>query len=135
MAAAKEIERTYNVPLRKEYRKVPRWRKTKKAAKALREFLVKHMKSDNVKLGIDVNDELWKHGIRNPPHHIKVIAKKDDKGEVKVSLFAPNKSLKVPKAKKTEPKKASEKKEEVKAEEKKEENKPEAKPAEEPKTK
>jgi large subunit ribosomal protein L31e len=114
MAAAKEIERTYNVPLRKEYRKVPRWRKTKKAAKALREFLVKHMKSDNVKLGIDVNDELWKHGIRNPPHHIKVIAKKDDKGEVKVSLFAPNRSLKVPKVKKAEPKKTSEKKPEEK---------------------
>ena len=42
MAAKKEtkiIERTYNVPLRKEYRKVPRWKRTKKAVKALKEFL------------------------------------------------------------------------------------------------
>ncbi len=86
-AKTKTIERVYNVPLRKEFHKVPRWRKTKKAAKALREFLVKHMKSENIKIGTDVNEKLWNHGIRNPPHHIKVTAKKDETGEVRVELF------------------------------------------------
>jgi large subunit ribosomal protein L31e len=88
------IERTYNVPLRKEYQKVPRWRKTKKAVKALREFLVRHMKSENIKLDEDVNNELWKHGIRNPPHHLKVVARKDDKGAVNVTLFGVKESSK-----------------------------------------
>ena len=45
------LERTYNVPLRRELLKVPRYRKTQKATKALREFLAKHMKSDDVKIG------------------------------------------------------------------------------------
>lgn len=90
MAKTKEtakIERTYNVPLRKEFMKVPRWRKTQKAVSALRQFLVKHMKSEKVKLGKELNEEIWKHGIRNPPHHIKINVTKDEKGEVKAELF------------------------------------------------
>ena len=81
------IERTYNVPLRKEFRKVPRWRKSKKAVTALREFLIKHMKSENVKLGKELNEEIWKHGIKNPPHHVKVTVTKNNDGEVKAELF------------------------------------------------
>ncbi len=128
--AAKTTERTYNVPLRKEFRKVPRWRKTKKAVTALREFLARHMKSDNIKLGKDVNEELWKQGIRNPPDHIKVNVAKNDKGEVSVSLFgakkAPAKEEKKAEVKKEakspakKPETKTEKKEETKkAEEKK----------------
>ncbi|MDP3698265.1 MAG: 50S ribosomal protein L31e [Nanoarchaeota archaeon] len=79
----KTLERTYNVPLRKEYMKAPRWNRTKKAVTALRQFLAKHMKSENVLLSKELNEELWKHGIQNPPHHIKVKAVKDDKGVVK----------------------------------------------------
>ena len=124
---AKVIERTYNVPLRKEYRKVPRWRKTKKAVKALREFLVKHMKSENISIGEDVNNELWKHGIRNPPHHIKVNCAKNDKGEVKVSLFGVQKAEPKKKEAKSAEKKPESKKEAPK-EEKKEVSKEEKKP-------
>ncbi len=88
MAAAKPtLERVYNVPLRKEYQKSPRWRRTKKAVNALREFLQKHMKSEEVKLGKELNELLWQHGIRNPPHHVKVTATKDEKGIVRAELF------------------------------------------------
>lgn len=80
------LERTYNVPLRREFQKAPNWRRTKKAVKALREFISKHMKSDNVLIGRYANELLWKHGIKNPPHHVKVNAVKDDKGTVKVEL-------------------------------------------------
>ncbi|MBU0457749.1 MAG: 50S ribosomal protein L31e [Nanoarchaeota archaeon] len=100
------IERTYNVPLRKEFMKVPVWRKTKKAVAALRQFLERHMKSDNIKIGKEVNDLLWKHGIKNPPHHIKVNVTKDDKGVVKAELFGAKKKT----AKKKETKKKEEKK-------------------------
>ena len=106
MAKKKEVkilERTYNVPLRKEYRKVPRWKKTKKAVSALRQFLIKHMKSEDVKLSKELNEKLWKHGIKNPPHHVKVTVTKNDKGEVRAELFE-----------KKVPKKNIEKKEEVK---------------------
>lgn len=83
----KTLERTYNVPLRKEYMKAPRWNRTKKAVTALRQFLAKHMKSENVLLSKGLNEEIWKHGIQNPPHHIKIKAVKDDKGVVKADLF------------------------------------------------
>ncbi len=83
----KTLERTYNVPLRKEYMKAPRWNRTKKAVIALRQFLAKHMKSEEVKLSKELNEFMWKHGIKNPPHHIKVKAVKDEKGVVKAELF------------------------------------------------
>lgn len=81
------LERTYNVPLRKEYLKTVNWRRTEKAVTALKQFLVKHMKSENVKLDPSINELLWKHGLKNPPHHIKVTASKNDKGEVTAKLF------------------------------------------------
>ncbi len=90
-AAEKTLERTYNVPLRKEYMKAPRWNRTKKAVTALRQFLAKHMKSENVLISKDLNEAMWKHGIKNPPHHIKVKAVKDDKGVVKAELFGAEK--------------------------------------------
>ena len=127
----KMIERTYNVPFRKEFQKVPRWQKSQKAVKALRQFLSKHMKSDNVKIGKSINEEMWKHGIKNPPHHVKVNVTKDDKGEVKAELFGmkkkedkKGKKVKIEKVEKkvevkeeaTETKEAEAPKEEVKTE-------------------
>lgn len=93
MAAKEEkiIERTYNVPLRKEYQKVPRWRRTKKAVVALRQFLVRHMKSEQIKLSKELNEEVWKDGIRNPPHHVKISVTKDEKGVVHADLFGAKK--------------------------------------------
>ena len=108
------LERTYNVPLRKEFMKAPKWKRTPRAVKALKEFMIKHMKSDNVKIGKYANKELWKHGMKNPPHHIKVNAVKDDEGLVKVELVgAPKEEPKLEKPKKAE------KKEKKTAEEKK----------------
>ena len=98
-----KIERTYNIPLRREYLKVAGWKRTNKAVIALRQFLVKHMKSENIKLSKEVNEEMWKHGIKNPPHHIKVNASKDSEGVVKVDLFGKN----TPEAGKKENKKVS----------------------------
>ncbi len=81
------LERTYNVPLRKEYQKAPRWKRTEKAVVGLRQFLGKHMKSEKVLLSTSLNNELWKHGIKNPPHHIKVTATKNKEGIVHAQLF------------------------------------------------
>ncbi len=108
----KTFERVYNIPLRKEYMKAPRWNRTKKAAKALREFLAKHMKSDKIKLSDDINKELWKHGIRNPPHHIKVNAAKNEEGEVKAELFGIKKESPKEDEKKVKEKPSEQKKEE-----------------------
>ena len=91
MAAKKDTkkseERTYTIPLRKEFMKVPTWRKTEKAVKAAQEFLLKHFKAEEVKLGKEVNDFIWKHGIKNPPPKVKVTAAKDENGVVHAELF------------------------------------------------
>jgi large subunit ribosomal protein L31e len=103
------LERVYTVPLRKGFLKVPRYMRTQKAARVLRIFLEKNMKSKDIRLGKYVNKLLWEHGIQNPPHHVKVTCIKDDKGVVKVELVG------APKEDKKDEKKKPAKKE-VKAE-------------------
>ena len=82
------IERVYNVPLRKGYMKAPMYRRTKKAVNTLRTFVANTMRvsEKDVRLGRYVNLLLWKHGIKNPPHHVKVNVKKDDEGKVFAEL-------------------------------------------------
>jgi large subunit ribosomal protein L31e len=129
------LERTYTIPLRKGWLKAARYRRAKKAVNTVKEFLVRHMKSDDVRLGTHLNLEIWKHGMKNPPSRVKVNVSKDDKGVVRAELFG---------APKFEEKKAEEKKGIVKkiaekvvgakpAEVPKAESKPEVKPAEAPK--
>lgn len=101
------LERVYNVPLRKEYLKAPNWRRTKKAVTALREFLVHHMKSEDIKISPEINEKLWQSGIRNPPHHIKVTVTKNEKGLVKAELFGSKKEEKKEVAPKKQVKKAT----------------------------
>lgn len=78
--AKPKLERSYNIPLRKSFRHTAKHKKTPKAVRTIREFLRKHMKAelDNIKLGMHLNEHLWKHGIKNPPHHIKVHAIKEE---------------------------------------------------------
>ncbi len=107
-------ERIYTINLYKEWKKVPVWKRTKKAIKAIRKFMARHMKTEENKVKIDVwlNMEIWKRNIKNPPRKIKVKAFKDDKGFVKVELFEkPKKLLKIErKSEKKEKKEEKEKK-------------------------
>lgn len=131
----KKLERVYNVPLRKEWLKVPKYKRGKKAVKALREFLIKHMKPSEddkgrikLKIGKMANLDIWKHGIKNPPHHVKVKAVRDSDGTVKAELvgFEYQEVKKVKKEKKGKVEELKEKlvgKTPVKKEEKKEEKK------------
>ncbi len=81
------MERTYTIPLRKGWLKAPRYRRAKKAVNTLKEFLVRHMKSEDVRVMPELNLEIWKHGMKNPPSRVKVNVSKDDKGVVKAQLF------------------------------------------------
>ena len=95
------LERIYNIPLRKETLKVPPFKKANKASKTVRQFISKHMKSDNVVIGKYLNLRIWKHGAKNPPHHVNVNAIKDDKGKVFVELVdAPKEKSKAEEKKK-----------------------------------
>ncbi|MDD3263803.1 MAG: 50S ribosomal protein L31e [Candidatus Nanoarchaeia archaeon] len=76
------MERIYNVPLRREFSKVPSYKKAKKAVTALKAYLTKHMKSEEIKIDAALNEFIWKHGIKSPPHHVKLKAVKDEKTNI-----------------------------------------------------
>lgn len=80
------MEREYIVPLRKEFQKAPKYKRTNRAVRALRDFIARHMKSENVSIGKFLNLKLWENGIRNPPHKVMVKAVKDSEGKVVVEL-------------------------------------------------
>ncbi len=106
------IEREYVIPLRKEFQKTPKYKRAKKTISAVKEFLIKHMKSDNIKLGKYLNLKVWENGIKNPPHKLKVKVEKYDDGLVKAELVgAP---VEKPKQEKNKPAKKTEKPEENK---------------------
>lgn len=77
-------ERVYTVPLKIKGRGLHR---AKKAVKILKEFISRHMHSENVKIMTEVNEKIWSRGIRNPPRRIKVKAVRTEENVVKVYLF------------------------------------------------
>ena len=111
-------ERIYTIPLRREFRKAPIYRRTKRALKEVKEFLAKHMKAEEVKIGKYLNLELWKHGRKNPPAKIKIRAVREtvkikEKDVVVVRAELINAPVEVVKEEKKDNKKTKEKKEEV----------------------
>jgi len=81
-ATVEKIEREYIIPVRKQVGVVPRYKKTNKAIKTIKEFLARHMKvrdRDLKKIKIDrfLNEAVWARGIRKPPMKIKVKAVKE----------------------------------------------------------
>lgn len=81
-----ELERQYVIPLRREFLKVPKYQRAKKAVTAVKQFISKHMKSDDIKIGKHLNMEIWKDGIRNPPGKVQVDTKKYADGKVEVEI-------------------------------------------------
>ena len=79
-------ERIYTVPLAKEFMKTKKWKRTKKAVKALRKFIERHMKPEGLYIAQEVNERLWENGIKNPPRKIRIRAVKTTEGLVRVFL-------------------------------------------------
>ncbi len=71
-------ERVYIIPLRKAKRK-PRVRRANAAIRVIIEFLERHMKTEEVKIGKELNEFIWKNGIHTIPPKVKVNAKRMDK--------------------------------------------------------
>jgi len=70
-------EKLYTIPLRREWLKVPTWRRAKRAAGTVRTYLLKHTKTKDVKLGRWLNENLWAKGAKNPPSKVTVKVTKD----------------------------------------------------------
>ncbi|MBI2671973.1 60S ribosomal protein L31 [Candidatus Woesearchaeota archaeon] len=94
MAEEKQFERTYNIPLRKESSKSPDHKKSTKTVIALKSFIRKHSKSENIKVGKYLNEKIHENGRKNMPHHVLVKITKDKDNLVKAELVgAPEEKL------------------------------------------
>lgn len=82
------LERVYTIPLRKA-KAAPRYKRAKKAAKLVREFIARHMKTNEDLVWIDprLNEFIWQRGAEKPPARIRVFARKLDDGTVEVKLY------------------------------------------------
>ena len=80
-------QRIMTVNMRKGIEKVPPYKRSASAAKYLKAFVKRHMKAEDVKIGIDVNDEIFSRGMKNPRVKIRVMCSKDDKKIVTVNLI------------------------------------------------
>ena len=138
------LERTYTIPLRKEWLKAARYKRAKKAITAIKVFLARHMKvaeRDVNKIKIDpwLNRAVWLRGIKKPPHKITVKAIKDAEGNVKVEFlglppkFSVQETTLKKKISKAEAKIKEKVKEKVKKKEEEKEKKPEKEKTEEEK--
>ncbi len=78
-------EQIYVIPLG-PVKRVSRWRRSAKAMKDIRAFLGKHMKSDDVKLAMSINEHIWSRGAEKPPAKIRVKAMKLEDGQVQAEL-------------------------------------------------
>jgi large subunit ribosomal protein L31e len=91
-------ERIYTVPLGKAWIEPPN-KRTSRAVRILRKFMIKHMKLEARKEGEteeeepgrliisnEVNEQMWRRGIEKPPRKIRVRAAKDKEGNVTVYL-------------------------------------------------
>lgn len=92
-------ERTYTVPLGKAWIMPPR-KRSPRAVRMLRSFMIKHMKMEVRKEGEgeeeeepkklvisnEVNERIWGRGVEKPPRKIRVRAAKDKDGNVTVYL-------------------------------------------------
>jgi large subunit ribosomal protein L31e len=85
--ADEEEERIMTIPLRKVI-SVPRKKRAPRAVRAIKEYVMRHMKAGPEDIWIDarVNEAVWARGIQKPPNKIRVKVIKFEDGLVEVSL-------------------------------------------------
>ncbi|ABR54977.1 Ribosomal protein L31e [Methanococcus vannielii SB] len=72
-----EEERIYTIPLRDVTNKSPTTKRAPRAIRAIRAFLMKHMKSDVVKLDNSINEKVWERSLNKIPAKVRVKAVKE----------------------------------------------------------
>lgn len=102
MAEEKTEEKIYTIPLRDAY-KAPRTYRARKAMKYLKDYLKKHLKTEDFSIGPGLNHEVWSRGMKKPPKRVKVMVTKDGE-KFRAELFG-YKPKEKPKKEKKEPKK------------------------------
>ena len=72
-------EKTYTIPLYQKTLKTRRHKRANRAVSAVRQFMAKHARDYNVRLGIHLNEKLWEQGMKNVPRRVRVRAETEGK--------------------------------------------------------
>lgn len=78
-------ERIYTIPLR-AVKKAPRWKRSNRAIRLIREYLERHTKSDHIVLDSGINEKVWERGAKKPPSKIRVRVT-EEKDAIKAELL------------------------------------------------
>ena len=74
-------EKLYTVNFRKAWI-APRGKRTPRAVRMLRDFVKRHMKTEDVIISNEINEKLWLRSIKKPPRRLRVRVVKDKEGNV-----------------------------------------------------
>jgi len=114
------LSRVYTINLGKAWL-TPRYRRTDRVVNMVREFAIKNMKSDEVKIDQSLGKHIWARGKTNPPRKVRVKMVKDEDDIVTVSLYEEPVEIEEEKEEKEDTKKGKGRSKKVKKEEKEEE--------------
>jgi large subunit ribosomal protein L31e len=78
-------ERIYTIPLTKAW-SVSIKKRTPRAMRVLKDFIKKHMKPEGLLISTEVNEFLWRRGIRGSPRKIRIKAVRNTDNVVIVYL-------------------------------------------------
>lgn len=79
-------ERVYTINLGRVVL-APDNRRSKRAINMIRDFAIKHMKSEEIIIDEELNELIWARGIRSPPRRVRVLITKDASGVVTVKPY------------------------------------------------
>ncbi|MHA1396370.1 MAG: 50S ribosomal protein L31e [Candidatus Heimdallarchaeaceae archaeon] len=68
------IESIYTIPFYPLLNKTAPYKRTPRAIRLLKEFILKHTKADVVQITEELNEFMWRRGIQKPPRKVKVKA-------------------------------------------------------------
>ena len=75
-------EKVYTIPLRHAWVVTPRGKRAPRAVRDVRDYVARHMKSDEVAISNEINSQIWGRSINKPPRKVTVRAVKDKEGKV-----------------------------------------------------
>ncbi|MHA1815401.1 MAG: 50S ribosomal protein L31e [Candidatus Heimdallarchaeaceae archaeon] len=81
------IESIFTIPFYPKLNKTAPYKRTPKAVRMLKAFIIKHTKVDFVVITNELNEFLWERGIRKPPRKIKVRAIVETIDEEKIATI------------------------------------------------
>ncbi|MHA1952899.1 MAG: 50S ribosomal protein L31e [Candidatus Heimdallarchaeaceae archaeon] len=81
------IENIYTIPFYPKLNKTAPYRRTPRAIRMLKEYIVKHTKADFVIITNELNEFIWKRGIQKPPRKVKVRAIVETIDEEKIATI------------------------------------------------